>query len=68
MSELLKPGDPCPCCGEPIQTNDPDRLLVLSWLAQMLGVPGKGRLTGDEDPGPDPDRTNRPEPGAADHS
>lgn len=36
MAGLLKPGDPCPCCGEPILTSDPDRLLLLSWLAQEL--------------------------------
>lgn len=25
---MLKPGDPCPCCGEPIKTRD-QRLLAL---------------------------------------
>lgn len=37
MDNILKPGDPCPCCGQPILTNDPDKLLLLSWLAWMKG-------------------------------
>jgi len=32
--KILHKGDPCPCCGSPILTDDPERLLVLSWLAQ----------------------------------
>lgn len=31
----LKPGDPCPCCGRPIKTSDPDKLLVLSWIMRL---------------------------------
>lgn len=34
MDKLLKPGDPCPCCGQPILTHDPDKLLLLSLLAE----------------------------------
>lgn len=30
---ILKPGDPCPCCGNPIKTTDPDDLYVLSVIA-----------------------------------
>lgn len=41
---LLKTGDPCPCCGQPIRTDDPDRLLALNWLAWVLGKDG-----GEED-------------------
>lgn len=37
MDNILKPGDPCPCCGQPILTHDPDKLLLLSWLAWMKG-------------------------------
>lgn len=37
MEKLLKPGDPCPCCGMPIKTDDPDKLLVLNWLAWVMG-------------------------------
>lgn len=25
--KMLKPGYPCPCCGQPIKTKDPDTLL-----------------------------------------
>ena len=31
--KILKPGDPCPCCGNPIKTTDPHDLYVLSVLA-----------------------------------
>ena len=39
-AEILRPGDPCPCCGQPIKTDDPDMLMVLSWIAWMKD--GKG--------------------------
>lgn len=29
-SPMLKPGDPCPCCGQPIKTKDPDMLALLT--------------------------------------
>lgn len=35
----LKTGDPCPCCGEPILTTDPDALCLLSLLADLIGLP-----------------------------
>ena len=28
--KMLKPGDPCPCCGQPIKTTDPAILAVLT--------------------------------------
>lgn len=43
MDEFLKPGDPCPCCGMPIKTEDPDKLLVLNWLAWVMGMQKKDR-------------------------
>ena len=46
---LLRPGDPCPCCGMPILTDDPKRRLLLSRLGRILEA----------------DRKDRPEPGAA---
>lgn len=52
MIEPLKPGDPCPCFGMPILTDDPKRLLLLIRLGRML----------------DADRKSRPEPGAAGQS
>lgn len=33
---LLEPGDPCPICGQPIITHDPNALLVLSEIADFL--------------------------------
>lgn len=34
--KLLKPGDPCPCCGESIKTNDPEKLWILTVIAMQL--------------------------------
>lgn len=32
---ILKPGEPCPCCGQPIPAGLPTRTMVLlSWLAE----------------------------------
>lgn len=33
---LLKPGDPCPICGNPIKIEDPETLLFLSKLAELM--------------------------------
>ena len=30
---MLRTGDPCPCCGQPIQTTDPELLELLNWIA-----------------------------------
>lgn len=43
MEQFLKPGDPCPCCGMPIKTDDPDKLLALNWLAWAMGKQKKDR-------------------------
>lgn len=32
MENMLKRGDPCPCCGQPIKTNDPQLLLLLTLM------------------------------------
>lgn len=32
----LKPGDICPICGQPIQTEDSEALFVLSVLANLI--------------------------------
>lgn len=29
---MLKTGDPCPCCGQPIKTSDPAILAVLTHI------------------------------------
>lgn len=28
----MKTGEPCPCCGQPIKTKDPDHLYLLGWI------------------------------------
>lgn len=37
LVKMLEPGDLCPLCGSPIQTDDPGELLVLSLIAEILG-------------------------------
>lgn len=37
--KLLKPGNPCPCCGRPIPEGLPEkRMLLLSWLAEGMAL------------------------------
>lgn len=37
--KILKPGDPCPCCGEPIPEGlSGETMLLLSWLAEGKAV------------------------------
>lgn len=32
---ILKPGDPCPCCGQPIKEGLPtETIMLLSWLQE----------------------------------
>lgn len=31
-SPMLKQGDPCPCCGQPIKTSDPYTLALLTHI------------------------------------
>ena len=35
----LRPGDPCPCCGQPIVTRDPQRLWLLGWVSHYRRLP-----------------------------
>ena len=35
----LKKGDPCPCCGQPIKTNNPYVLRVLEWVKENGRLP-----------------------------
>jgi len=35
---MLKRGDPCPLCGQPIQTDDEDALLALTLLREHLEI------------------------------
>ena len=36
---LLRTGDPCPCCGQPIPLTNPDALRLLALTADLLGLP-----------------------------
>ena len=36
---MLKTGDPCPCCGQPIETKDGETLYLLSWIAYIGYLP-----------------------------
>ena len=47
MSDIkqLKPGDPCPLCGQPIKTEDPEALFVLSVLADLIGEAKRGDVS-----------------------
>ena len=36
---ILKTGDPCPFCGQPIRLTDPDALRLLAAIADIAGVP-----------------------------
>ena len=31
---MLKTGDPCPCCGQPIKTKDPEILALLTYIQE----------------------------------
>lgn len=35
----LNTGDPCPCCGQPIQLTDPSALELLTRICDMAGLP-----------------------------
>ena len=38
--KLLKPGDPCPCCGQPRKEGlPPATVLLLSMLAERMSAP-----------------------------
>lgn len=45
---ILKPGEPCPCCGNPIQKGLPmDTMLLLSYI--QLGLELRDALKGVND-------------------
>ena len=41
----LKPGDPCPCCGRPIKSRDPDVLRLLGWVAENGRLPTVDKIS-----------------------
>lgn len=52
----LRTGDPCPCCGQPIRTTDPQLLDLLSRIAaNLLYRAAVCRALGN----PDDDRTDQ---------
>lgn len=38
----LRTGDPCPCCGQPIKTKDPDLLRLLTYIRDSRAVANAG--------------------------
>ncbi len=44
---ILKSGDPCPFCGQPLRQTDPDALRLLAAVADIVGLPDpeKERVT-----------------------
>ncbi|WP_300636056.1 hypothetical protein [uncultured Oscillibacter sp.] len=36
---ILKSGDPCPFCGQPLRQTDPDALRLLAAVADIVGLP-----------------------------
>ena len=61
MTNPLINGDPCPCCGQPIQTDDPVMLVALTYIAELLGAVRPGDATTDRKGGFE----SRPVAGAA---
>ena len=39
LKSLLKTGDPCPCCGQPIRSTDPDVLRLLTLIRDNRVMP-----------------------------
>ena len=37
MPNMLRTGDPCPCCGQPIKTTDPVLLRLLTCIRDVMG-------------------------------
>lgn len=52
---MLRTGDPCPCCGQPIKTKDPDLLRLLTHIrdsgAIQFGASSFNRRVSDPLPG-----------------
>ena len=48
MRRLLRKGDPCPCCGSPIPTDNEVTLAFLTILAEKKGLPLPPDERGDD--------------------
>ena len=46
IRNMLRTGDPCPCCGQPIKTTDPVLLRLLSFLRDEMAPPSRSELEG----------------------
>ena len=45
---ILKPGEPCPCCGQPIPDGLPtEQMVLISWIAE--GIALRDAMQGWED-------------------
>lgn len=40
---ILKTGDPCPFCGQPLRQTDPEALRLLAAIADIAGLPEPGK-------------------------
>lgn len=45
---ILKTGDPCPCCGQPILLTDPAALRLLAAVADIAGFPDPKKEAPDD--------------------
>ncbi len=43
---MLRTGDPCPCCGQPIKTTDPVLLRLLTCIRDEMAPPSRSELEG----------------------
>lgn len=47
---ILKPGDPCPCCGQPLKEGlSREVILLLSWIAAGKAIKDAARTAKEED-------------------
>lgn len=44
---ILRPGDPCPCCGQPIKTTDPVLLRLLTCIRDAIGPEPRTKMEDD---------------------
>lgn len=44
--DMLRTGDPCPCCGQPIKTTDPVLLRLLTCIRDEMAPPSRSELEG----------------------
>ena len=47
MPNILRTGDPCPCCGQPIKTTDPFLLRLLTCIRDAMGPDPRTKMEDD---------------------